>query len=63
MLHSVPGMPSPTIFSLLVVSMMLASYAPNEITNLAFKNFSSRDFTADEHYVLGLSLGFAPTAS
>lgn len=56
----VPGIPSPYIFALFVTGLMVASFVPLEVTNLAFKNFSSKVFSADEHSVLGLSLGFAP---
>eukprot|EP01043_Picozoa_sp_COSAG02_P030498 COSAG02_NODE_1948_length_10297_cov_13.589429_6_plen_89_part_00 len=59
-LMRVPGMPSPSMFALFVTGLMAASFVPLEVTNLAFKNFSSHQFTADEHSVLGLSLGFAP---
>ena len=54
--------PSPSIMALFVTGIMMASFMPYEVSNLAFANFS-RAFTADEHSVLGLSLGFAPSRS
>jgi hypothetical protein len=42
----VPGIPSPYIFALFVTGLMAASFVPLEVTNLAFKNFSSKAFTA-----------------
>ena len=52
---------SPSTVALLVVGLLSACAVQNECYNLAFKNFSSYEFSPEEYYVLGLSVNFSPT--
>jgi hypothetical protein len=57
---SLPRVFNDLALTLLVTGMLCSSVLYTECYNLAFKNFSSRDFCADEWSVIGLC-GFSPT--